>query len=369
MGKENIAIKCRLYPNRDQRILFAKTFGCCRKVYNLMLSDKIDYYREYQKPLMTTPAQYKADYPFLREVDSLALANEQLHLQTAYGNFFRDNRIGFPKFKSKKKDGDSYTTNVVGNNIIVTSRSIRLPKAGMVKAKVHRQPPEGAKLKSVTVSLDSAGAYYASLLYEVEMDITPVSSISSHIGLDYKSDGLYVDSNGVCADMPHFYRKAQKRLGKAQRKLSRKMPGSNNYEKQKKKLAKMSKHVANQRKDYLHKLSAEITNQYDLVSVESLNMKAMSQSMRLGKATMDNGYGMFCDMLAYKQRRKGHFFVRIGNSYPSSQLCQCGYQNPITKDLSIRTVTCPICGRQYDRDENAAINIDKEGLRIYLLSA
>ena len=366
MAKSNIAYQYRLYPNDAQRILFAKTFGCCRKVYNLMLADKIAHYKKDGTMLPVTPAMYKDPYPFLKEVDSLALANEQLHLQAAYQNFFRVKRIGFPKFKSKKRDVNSYTTNLVNGNISVSENSITLPKAGRVRAVIHRQAPADHKLKSVTVSQNRDGTYYASVLYEYEETAVPADTIATHIGLDYKSDGLYVDSNGDCADMPHFYREAEKRLAKAQRRLSRKQKGSKNREKQKRRVAKLSRHTANQRKDYLHKKSSEITNQYDLVSVEDLNMRGMAQSLRLGKSTLDNGYGMFCSMLEYKQRRKGHHFIRVNKFFPSTQLCQCGYKNPETKHLSMRTITCPVCGRTYDRDHNAAINIDKEGLRLLL---
>lgn len=369
--KSNFAVKCRIYPTQEQCVQFAKTFGCCRKIYNLMLSDKIAHYKKYKESHMTTPARYKDVFPYLREVDSLALCNEQLHLQMAYRSFFRDKRIGFPKFKSKKTDRNSYTTNVVGHNIVVASDSIKLPKVGIVAAKVHRKAPDGATLKSVTVSQESDSRYYASILYEVKTEPVPQVPISediSHIGFDYKSNGLYVDSLGECADMPHFFRKAQKKLAKAQRKLAKKASGSKNREKQRKKVAKIASHVANQRKDFLHKRSAEITNQYELVSVESLNMKSMARSLRLGKATHDNGFGMFCDMLCYKQHKKGHYFVKVDKMFPSSQLCQCGYKNPVTKDLKVRIVTCPVCGRIYDRDINAAINVDKEGLRILLAS-
>ena len=248
----------------------------------------------------------------------------------------------------------------------MSENPITLPKAGRVRAVIHRQAPADHKLKSVTVSQNRDGTYYASVMYEYEETAVPADTIATHIGLDYKSDGLYVDSNGDCADMPHFYREAEKRLAKAQRCLSRKQKGSKNREKQKRRVAKLSRHAANQRKNYLHKKSSEITNQYDLVSVEDLNMRGMAQSLRLGKSTLDNGYGMFCCMLEYKQRRKGHHFIRVNKFFPSTQLCQCGYKNPETKHLSMRTITCPVCGRTYDRDHNAAINIDKEGLRLLL---
>lgn len=366
MAKANIAYKYRLSPTTDQMVMFAKTFGCCRKIYNLMLEDKIDHYNKTGQSLMTTPAQYKDVYPFLKEVDSLALCNEQLHLQTAYNNFFNQPKVGFPKYKSKTKDKPSYTTNLVGRNIVVSDKHIKLPKIGFVKAVIHNKAPKDYKLKSVTISKEADDSYYASVLYEYEDNTLAVDEIKTHIGLDYKSDGLYTNSEGECADMPHFYRKAQKKLAKAQRKLSKKQKSSKNYGKQKHKVAKIHRKTKNQRNDFLHKKSKELTDKYDLISVESLNMQAISRCLKLGKATMDNGFGMFCNMLEYKQKRKGHYFVRIDKLYPSSQLCQCGYKNPITKDLKIRTVTCPNCGAIYDRDHNAAINIDKEGLRVLL---
>lgn len=366
MAKANIAYKYRLSPTTDQTVMFAKTFGCCRKIYNLMLEDKIDHYNKTGQSLMTTPAQYKDVYPFLKEVDSLALCNEQLHLQTAYNNFFNQPKVGFPKYKSKTKDKPSYTTNLVGRNIVVSDKHIKLPKIGFVKAVIHNKAPKDYKLKSVTISKEADDSYYASVLYEYEDNTLAVDEIKTHIGLDYKSDGLYTNSEGECADMPHFYRKAQKKLAKAQRKLSKKQKSSKNYGKQKHKVAKIHRKTKNQRNDFLHKKSKELTDKYDLISVESLNMQAISRCLKLGKATMDNGFGMFCNMLEYKQKRKGHYFVRIDKLYPSSQLCQCGYKNPITKDLKIRTVTCPNCGAIYDRDHNAAINIDKEGLRVLL---
>ncbi len=373
MKGENIAYKYRLYPNKKQQALMAKTFGCCRKIYNLMLGDKIDYYKKMKTMLYVTPAQYKDAYPFLKEVDSMALCNEQLNLERAFKNFFSSPKVGFPKFKVKHKDLDSYTTNQINNNIEIIDGWIKLPKMGFVKAKTHRMAPTDYRLKSVTVSKKRDGSFYASVLYEY--DAVPMPAVKNatkeftHIGLDYKSDGLYVDSLGNCPEMPHYFREAEKKLAKEQRRLAKMKKGSQNYGKQKHKIAKISAHVANQRADFLHKLSAAITKQYDLISVENLNMSNMAQSLHLGKSTLDNGYGMFISMLRYKQVRKGHYFVEIDKWYPSSQLCQCGYKNPITKDLSVRMITCPSCGRTYDRDINAAINIDKEGLRLYMQNA
>lgn len=369
----NIAYKYRIYPTTEQTVLLFKTFGCCRKVYNLMLADKIAYYKSTDKMLHNTPAMYKSDYPYLKEVDSLALANSQLDLEGAYRLFFRDPKIGFPKYKSKRHSRLSYTTNIVNGNISINDRYIRLPKVGLIRVKRHRKAPDDYILKSVTVSCDPDGKFYVSVLYKHDDTVTPVRKVKTHIGLDYKSDGLYVDSEGNIADMPHYYRKAQNKLAKAQRILSRRKgskrcePKSNNYLKQQLCVNRIHKHMSNQRKDFLHKLSCEITNHYDLISVEDLNMKSMSQTLHLGKATMDNGYGMFINMLEYKQHRKRHHLIKVDKFYPSSQLCRhCGYKNPITKDLSVRTITCPICGTTYDRDTNAAVNIDTEGLRLFV---
>ena len=364
----NRAIKYRVYPTTEQHILFTKTFGCCRKVYNLMLADKIAYYQEHQKTLQTTPAQYKKDYPYLKEVDSLALANVQTNLQTAYKNFFRDKKIGFPKFKSAKYSRKSYTTNNQKGTVAITDKGIRLPKVGIVKAKIHRQPNEDWIIKSATISQERDGTYYISILYEYESkELYAPVTIRSTLGLDYKSDGLYVDSNGDDCDMPHYYRLSQDKLAKSQRKLKHKTIGSNNYHKQQKKIAKIHRHIANQRKDFLHKKSTEIANQYTCVCVESLNMRSMSnKGFGNGKATLDNGYGMFLNFLEYKLKDRGGYLVKVDKWFPSSQRCHwCGHISPNLKDLSIRKWNCPHCGHQgIDRDYNAALNIKFEGLRI-----
>lgn len=364
----NRAIKYRVYPTTEQCILFAKTFGCCRKVYNLMLADKIVYYQEHQKILQTTPAQYKKDYPYLKEVDSLALANVQMNLQTAYKNFFRDKKIGFPKYKSAKHSRKSYTTNNQKGTVAIVDDGIKLPKVGIIKAKIHRQPKEDWIIKSATVSQERDGTYYISILfvYEAKELYAPVTSMST-LGLDYKSDGLYVDSDGNDCDMPHYYRLSQDKLAKSQRKLKHKTIGSNNYRKQQRKAAKIHRHIANQRKDFLHKKSTEIVNQYTCVCVENLNMKSMAnKGFGNGKATLDNGYGMFVNFLDYKIKDRGGYLIKVDKWFPSSQLCHwCGYRSPNLKDLRIRKWDCPHCGHKgIDRDWNSAINIKVEGLRI-----
>ena len=372
----NSAIKYRLYPTSEQEIMFAKTFGCCRKVYNLMLSEKIESYKTTGKFVAVTPAKYKKDFPYLKEVDSLALANVQLNLQSAFRNHFDRNRrkkTGFPKFKSAKHSRKSYTTNNQNGTVaIIDNRYIRLPKIGKVKAVIHRVPGTDWKLRSATVSCSSDDRYYVSVLFEYENSASAyVADENNAIGMDYASDGLYVDDKGNIGTNHKFYRESHKKLAKEQRKLSRKKGSrkgedkSHNYLKQQRKVNRIYTHIANQRKDNLHKISAEIANQYDIVCVENLNMRNMSnRGFGNGKATLDNGYGMFLDMLEYKLANRGKYLVKVDKWYPSSQICHCcGKRHPEMKDLRIRTMRCE-CGYVMDRDRNAAMNIKKEGLRI-----
>ena len=372
----NKAIKYRVYPTTEQNIMFAKTFGCCRKVYNLMLSDKIEGYKATGKFPTITPAKYKNDYPYFREVDSLALANKQMDLQEAFRNTFsksRKKKNGFPKFKSAKHSRKSYTTNnQKGTVAIIDNKCIKLPKIGKVKAVIHRVPDDSWTIKSATVSQESDGKYYISVLFKFENTVNPyVADKTNAIGLDYASDGLYVDSNGNTGTNHKYYRESHNKLAKAQRKLSR-MQGSkkhevksNNYIKQLRKVNKIHRHIANQRLDNLHKISTEIANQYDVVCVESLNMKAMSNKVfGHGKATLDNGYGMFLSMLEYKLSDRNKYFVKVDKWFPSSQICHCcDALHPEMKDLTVRIMKCD-CGLTISRDRNAAINILHEGLRL-----
>ena len=372
----NRAIKYRVYPTIEQSVMFAKTFGCCRKIYNLMLSDKIDSYKATGKFSTVTPAKYKNDYPYLKEVDSLALANKQMDLQEAFRNTFsksRKKKNGFPKFKSAKHSRKSYTTNnQKGTVAIIENKYIKLPKIGKVKAVIHRIPDSDWIIKSATVSQESDGKFYISILFEFNNAINLyVADKTNAIGLDYASNGLYVDSNGNVGTNHKYYRESQDKLAKAQRKLSR-MQGSkkheaksNNYIKQFRKVNKIHRHIANQRLDNLHKISTEIANQYDVVCVESLNMKSMSnKGFGNGKATLDNGYGMFLSMLEYKLSDKNKHLVKVNKWFPSSQICHCcGTLHPEMKDLAIRKMVCN-CGLTMNRDQNAAINILNEGLRL-----
>ena len=362
----NKAYKFRIYPNTEQQIILAKTFGCVRFIYNQMLSDKINHYEETKQKLNNTPAQYKSKFPWLKEVDSLALANAQMNLQTAYNSFFRNPKIGFPKFKSKKSNRISYTTNCVNGNISIDNGFLKLPKVGLVKLKQHRLILSNYKLKSVTISQTPSGKYYASVLFEYENQIQE-QELHDFLGLDFSMHGLYKDSNGNEPAYPRYYRQAEERLKREQRKLSLMQKGSKNRSKQRIKVANLHEKVANQRKDFLHKQSRQIVNAYDCVCIENLDMKAMSQSLNFGKSIADDGWGMFVTFLKYKLEETGKRLVKVNKFFASSQICNvCGYKNTATKNLSIRAWDCPECGAHHDRDINAAINIRNEGMRLVL---
>ena len=241
-----------------------------------------------------------------------------------------------------------------------------------MKAVIHRKPDNDWKIKSATVSQESDGKYYISVLFEYDDPVnTYVADMTNAIGLDYASDGLYVDNKGNKGSNHRYYRESHDKLARAQRRLSRKIGSSknetksNNYIKQLLKVNRIHKHIANQRLDNLHKKSTEIANQYDVVCVESLNMSSLSnKGFGNGKATLDNGYGIFLSMLEYKLSDRNKYLVKADEWFPSSQICHCcGALHPEMKDLAVRTMKCE-CGLVMSRDQNAAINILNEGLRI-----
>jgi len=364
----NKAYKYRIYPNKTQQEQLAKTFGCCRFVYNQILALQEENYKNDIKHMSRFDTNnycnhvLKIEHLFLKEVDKFAITNAIYALETGYTKFFHK-QGGYPKFKNKHRSKRSYTTNHTNNNIDVMESKIKLPKLGKVKAVVHRTVPDGYQLKSATVSQESDGSYYCSVLYEYEIVIVPVA-IQRVVGLDYKSDGLYVSSDGDICGSPKCYRKSAKRLTNAQRKLKHMKTHSANYHKQQQRIAKIYRHSTNQRKDFLHKKSTEISNQYDLICVEDLNMRSMSnKGFGNGKATLDNGYGMFLNILSYKLSQRGKQFIKVSKWYASSQICSCcGSIHKLS--LLERVYRCE-CGNVMDRDINAAINIKNEGSRIY----
>lgn len=370
--KLNRAIKYRAYPTEEQAVLLAKTFGCVRFVWNRMLTDAQTFLNETGVFFIPTQAKYKKEFPFLKEVDSLALANTQLDLKAANKRHLDDKKVGAPQLKSKHKSKMSYTTNNQAmhckdgsfkDTIFVVGNIVHLPKVGNLKIKKHCSPKDDWRLKAATVSCTRTGKYYISLLYEFGEDIQPVATTKEKsLGLDYSSHDFYVDSNGDVANYPRFYRKAETKLAKEQRKLSHMKYGSNNYNQQLQKIRLLQEHTANQRKNFCHTLSTAIAKQYDAVFVEDVNLRGMAGSLKLGKSTNDNGFGMFRTMLEYKLTSQGKTFAKIDRWYPSSKTCSvCGL---IKDDLTLadRSWTCSGCGTTHNRDHNAAINIRNVGL-------
>lgn len=365
------AYKFRIYPNQDQQVLLAKTFGSVRLVYNHYLNMKTKTYEESGKSLSYTKCaadlvDLKKEKPFLKEVDSIALQQALRHLDTAFQNFFRDKSKGYPKFKSKKNHHYSYSTVCVNNNIKLENSVLTLPKIGKIRIKQHRSIPEGYTLKSATISRTPTGKYFASILFEYEVSIQPAELVNI-IGLDFSMHNLFVSSEEefqVDEQFLHYYRKALDKLAREQRILSHRNRGSKRYDKQRKKIALLHEKIANQRKDYLHKLSRQITNAYDLICVEDLNMQGMSQALNFGKSVADNAWGMFLRFLDYKAAELGKKLVKIDKWFASSKMCHvCGYiHEELT--LSRRKWKCPECQTDHDRDKNAAQNIKAEGMRM-----
>ena len=375
------AYKFRIYPTEEQEIFFAKTFGCVRKVYNLMLNDRKKAYEEVKndsskKMTFPTPAKYKKEFPFLKEVDSLALANAQLHLDKAYKNFFRDKSVGFPRFKSKKNPVQSYTTNnQKGTVALIDSKFIKVPKLkSLVRIKLHRQPK--GMIKSATISRHSSGKYYISLLCKEEISELPKTN--SAIGIDLGITDFAILSDGQKIDNNKFTSKMEKKLKREQRKLSRraliaKKKGINlfeakNYQKQKRKVARLHEKVMNQRTDFLNKLSTEIIKNHDIICIEDLNVKGMLRNHKLARSISDVSWSSFVAKLQYKADWYGREIIKVNQWFPSSQICsECGHKDG-KKPLDIREWTCPICHTHHDRDINASINILIEGLRIQTLA-
>ena len=363
-------MKVRLYPNKIQLNKINATMHCCRYVYNEMLARNKKVYERRGEHLGYYDMCYlltkmKLYLPWLKDADSQALIYACRQVDTAYQNFFKHGK-GFPKFH-RKNGRQSYTTTHMGCVAIEKNR-VKLPCLGWVRARGLRELPDDTKICMVTISKETDGNYYASILHKREIE-DPICESDKAIALDYKSDGLYTDSDGNTADMPHWFRESQTKLARQQRKLSRKIGSkkgerkSSGWKKQQMRVARIYRHASNQRADYLHKLSRQLADTYGIVAVEDLDMRAMSnKSFGNGKATMDNGYGMFLTMLDYKLQERGGKLVKVDRWYPSSQICSlCGSRQKIP--LTTRVYRCD-CGLTIDRDYNAAINILNEALRV-----
>ena len=358
---KRIAYKYRIYPNKKQREYFAKCFGCVRFFYNKSLSDMNDIFKEKHEFKNITPASYKEDYPFLKEVDSLALANAQLNRNAAFKAFFR-HQNAFPKYKSKRND-QSYTTNNQKGSIKLSdnNRYISIPKCPRIRIKKHRDFI--GSIKSVTISKTCDDRYYISLL--VEEDIKSLEPVDKIIGLDLGVKDLLIDSDGNKYKNHKYLSKSEQKLAREQRKLSHMVKGSNNRNKQRIKIARLHHKINNQRNDYLHKLSRHIINENQVICVEDLKVMDMAIDNDYNKSMMDASMSKLLSMLIYKANWYGRTIIKVPYNYPSSQLCSsCGYKNSIVKDLKVRKWTCPKCGTVHDRDINASKNILSKGIEI-----
>ena len=329
-----------LRPSKDQEVLIVKTLGCCRKLWNLRLENILKDEPEY----LTIP-QYKELFPYMKEVDSLALVNVEKNQIKAFKNFKSDkSHFGLPKFKSKYAPIQSYTTcNQKGTVRFEDSRHIKIPKVGVIKCKMFSTLPDNYKLTFATISREGDGKYYISLTitYEKEIELRPLD-VTKTIGLDYSLPSFYVDSNGETPNYPHYFYQY--------------------HQKQKLKVARIHKKISNARLDFCHKLSYLLSQQYDIVCIEDINLQHQAEHKNWGKKTNDNGFGMFRSFLKYKLEEQGKKFIKIDKWLPSSKTCRfCGSINE-SLSLEDRIWICPSCGEIIDRDINAAINILNQGL-------
>ena len=367
------AYKYRLYPNKQQMEQIQKTFGCCRFVYNQTLSYRKEMYETKKESMNKFSCNnycnqvLKKKYEWLKEVDKFALTNAIYNMDSAYQKFFKEHS-GFPKFKSKRDNKKSYSTNFTNNNIEAdfANGRIKLPKLKWTKVKIHREFI--GQIKSATISQVPSGKYFVSILVEAEH--IPTKSTGCMIGIDLGIKDLLITSNGEKFDNIRTTKKYEDKLAKEQRKLSHKVKGSKNWNKQRIKVARIHEKIRNTRINNLHKISHKLINENQVIISENLTASNMMKNHNLAKAISDCGWYELTRQLTYKADWNNRQYIKIGRFVPSSQTCSvCGHINIEAKDLSVRQWICPQCGTKHDRDINAAINILNEGLRILKESA
>lgn len=367
---QNTAIKVRLYPTPEQAALFNKTFGCCRYLWNHILADEQRIYQETGKHELPLPSSYKKDAPFLKEVDSSALDMVYQTLRKAFLAFFRNPKtFRHPTPKTKRRSRQSYTSychyypSGKGATIYLTDDGIRLPKVGVVKAKLHRKPLHWWTLKAATVSR-TADKYFCSLLFECAIkEPQPVPpNPAKTIGLNYSIPHFYVDSDGGAANPPHWLRESEAKLAQLQRRLSRMQRGSRNYREQLRRIQRLHEHIANQRKDFLHKESHRLAQRWDAVCVRDVNLTELDRLVPNGNV-YDAGFGRFRTLLQYKLERQGKRYIIVDRFFPSTKTCHvCGHvEENLPPQKSIWT--CPMCNTVHLREQNAAVNIRDKGLQ------
>ena len=348
--------KLRIYPNKQQQILLAKSFGCTRYVYNHFLDRRIKLYKEEQQSLTYTQCSkeltaLKQQHEWLREPDKCALQNALKDLDTAYQHFFKE-KTGFPKFKSKKEKSRSYRTNYSNGNIAFYGKTIKLPKLGYVRCRGYKEIP--GRILNVTISQVPSGKFYATVC-ATDVDIPNLPKTNRHVGIDMGLTAFITTSDGIVVSNPKYLKQSLEKLVKLQRSLSRKTKGSANWNKTRVKIAKLHEHIANQRKDHINKTSTNLVKHNDVICIETLKSQNMMQNKKLARNIGDVSWYEFARQLDYKAQWYGKKLVKIDAFYASSQLCSvCGYKNPDIKNLIIRAWDCPQCGSHHDRDISAA---------------
>lgn len=361
------AFRYRIYPNKKQKELIQKTFGCARFVYNYFLDLRISEYQNNGKSLSYNDTsklltQLKKENEWLKEPDKDSLQKSLKNLDNAFQKFFKEH-TGYPSFKSKKNRYKSYRTSCTNNNIQFISRHIKLPKLGMVKVR-DKQIPQG-RILNATVSQEPNGHYCCSLCC-TDVEMPQYQKTNQSIGIDLGIVDFAIYSDGNRTENPKFYEKSEQKLAKLQRKLSRKTIGSSNWNKARIKVAKLQKHISNQRNDFLQKLTTEIIKVYDVICLEDLDVRSMKETENTtrNKRVGDVSWSEFRRQLTYKSQWYGRELSVVDRYYPSSQICHVCGKSDGKKSEDIRKWTCPNCGSELDRDVNAAINILNEGLRL-----
>ena len=372
------AYKFRLYPNDNQKILINKTFGCTRFIYNHFLNKckEEKFIKAYD--MCKELKELVLDYPFLKEVDSMALRCSIFNLEDSYKNYF-SKRSAYPSFKNKFSK-QSYRTNCITSvyknkkysniEIDIKEKMIKVPKLGLVKIRGYRNLNELTdRIINITIEKEKTNKYYVSVITKKEEEIPKKITPTSIVGIDLGIKDLVVTSDGEKYPNPKEINKREKRLKRMQRKLCRQVKGSNNYNKTKEKIARIHSKIKNSRKHNIITIANKIVKEHDIIVSEKLNVKKMSSNHKLAKNILDAGFNKICELLKWKAKLLGKYYYQVDTYYPSSKICShCDSKTEITNDLKVRMWECENCGNTNDRDINASINIMFEGIKIHFAS-